>query len=553
MQKTVCIYCKNNDTFKDYPLGTSLLEIYKDMAIELKYPVLAARVNYKVQSLDFMVYKPKNIEFIDISSPSGYRVYLRSLSMILSKAVYDLIPTASLRIDYPICNGYYCCINDEEFEITDEFVTKLKSQMKVVVESNHEIRSVEEQTHSAIQLFKSNGQKDNAVLLETLGIPYARYFVINDFIDYYSGILAPSTGYINRFDITRHDKGFILTAPLLKNPDEMAVFKDQPKMYEVFNEFAAWNKLMGITTVGDFNVMSRHANFYDLIKVSEALHEKKIGQIADKIKERENCRFVMISGPSSSGKTTFSKRLSIQLLVVGIKPYLLSLDNYFVNREDTPLDEHGEWDFEHINSIDLPLLNDHLNRLGAGEEVEIPYYNFETGKREWRGDKVKLEKNNILIMEGIHALNPALTPSILEDAKFKIYVSALTTISLDNHNWIPTTDSRLLRRIVRDYKFRNYSALETIRRWPSVRRGEVKWVFPFQENADVMFNSALLFEFAVLRKHAEPIIDDVPKWCEEYTEAHRLLKFLKYFNPILEQEIPSTSLLREFLGGSSFH
>ena len=326
-----------------------------------------------------------------------------------------------------------------------------------------------------------------------------------------------------------------------------------PKMFDIFKEYVGWNKIMNLNNVGEFNVACKNNQSFNLIKVSEALHEKKVASIADMISQRtDKVKFVLISGPSSSGKTTFSKRLSIQLMVSGLKPVALSLDNYFVNREDTPLDENGEWDFEHLHALDLELFNKHLKQLLAGEEIEIPFFNFEDGKRYFKGEKLKLDNDSILIMEGIHALNPQLIPEIPQDFTFKIYVSALTTISIDNHNWIPTTDTRLLRRIIRDFRFRNYSARETIARWPSVRRGEEKWIFPFQENADVMFNSALLFELAVLKKHAEPILAEVPKYCDEYTETHRLIKFLNYFVSIPEREIPPTSLLREFVGGSSF-
>ena len=365
-------------------------------------------------------------------------------------------------------------------------------------------------------MFRERGQMDKVILLETLGISYARFFRIGDFIDYYNGVLVPSTGYVPMFNLIPYDKGILLQVPDRRVPDRIADFEDQPKMFEIFNEFVRWNKLMDLSNVGDFNKISRDRNVYNLIKISEALHEKKIAQIADTIRQRQpQNRFVMISGPSSSGKTTFSKRLSIQLMVAGIKPIVLSMDNYFVNREDTPLDENGEWDFESLFAVDLELFNDNLSRLLKGEEVEIPFFNFEDGKRYFKGDKIQLQKDNVLIIEGIHALNPELTSTIPAEAMFKIYVSTLTTISLDNHNWISTTDTRLLRRIVRDYKFRNYSARQTISRWPSVRRGEEKWIFPYQEYADVMFNSALLFELAALRKHAEPILDDVPQFCVE--------------------------------------
>lgn len=553
MNNTVAVFCKNTQTFKEYPMGTSLLDIYRDLDIRLSHKVLAARVNYKVEDLNFRLYKPKNIEFIDVSSPSGHRVYLRSISIIMAKALYDIAPDVTLRIEHPIGNGYYCCINNRDNKVSEELIDRLRIRMQAIIDEDLPIVSEELQTPAVIEMFRQRGMTDKVILLDTLGVPYARFFRLGDYIDHYNGVLVPSTGYTPCFDIRSYNNGIMLRIIDPRKPEQLETFVDKPKMFDVFNEFVRWNHLMGLSNVGDFNKISRNEDIYNLIKVSEALHEKKISQIADMILERHpQSRFVMISGPSSSGKTTFSKRLGVQLMVVGIKPLVLSLDNYFVNRDDTPLDENGQWDFEDLHALDLPLLNDHLERLLHGEEVEIPYFDFETGTRRWRGDKLKLTQSSVLIMEGIHALNPDMCPSIPQEAMFKIYVSALTTISLDNHNWIPTADTRLLRRIVRDYKFRNYSARETISRWPSVRRGEEKWIFPYQENADVMFNSALLFELAVLRKHAEPILSDVPQYCEEYTEAHRLLKFLKYFIPVHDREIPSTSLLREFLGGSSF-
>lgn len=549
----VTIYCKNTQTYKEYPMGISLLDIYNDLQINLPNQVLAARVNYKVESLNFRIYKPKNIEFIDVTCPSGNRVYLRSISMIMAKALSEIQPESRLRIEHPICQGYYCCIDNRESKVSENLIDTLRSKMQEIIAADEPIISEERQTMTVIEMFRQRGLMDKAILFETLGVPYVRYFRMGDYIDHYNGVLVPSTGYVPMFDLQNYKNGILLRVVDRKNPTQLTKFIDEPKMFDIFNEFVRWNKLMELTNVGDFNKICRDHSVYDLIKVSEALHEKKIAQIADMIAQRQpESRFVMISGPSSSGKTTFSKRLSIQLMVAGIKPIVLSLDNYFVNRVDTPLDENGEWDFEALNALDLELLNNQLVKILNGEEVEVPYYDFTIGERRWRGEKVKLTPGSVLIMEGIHALNPDMCPSIPQSAMFKIYVSALTTISLDSHNWIPTADTRLLRRIVRDYKFRNYSARETIQRWPSVRRGEERWIFPYQENADVMFNSALLFELAVLRKHAEPILADVPQYCEEYTEAHRLLKFLKYFIPIHDHEIPATSLLREFLGGSSF-
>jgi uridine kinase len=553
MDKNVTIYCKNTKAYHNYPLGTSLIEIYNDLGIELQYRVVAARVNYKVEDLNFLIYKPKDIEFIDSSTPSGMRVYVRTLSMVLSMAISELYPEASLLIEHPISKGYYCKLEKLGQPLTPEVIARIKERVNLIISQGKRIYTEEKQTQEVKELFSEKmNQKDKPSLFETFGNPYCRFFRIDNYIDYYNGVLLPYTDYLGLYDLIPYYDGMLLCVPDRDNPTELEDVVAQPKMFEIFKEYVGWNKIMNLNNVGEFNVACKNNQSFNLIKVSEALHEKKVAYIADMISQRPEVKFVLISGPSSSGKTTFSKRLSIQLMVSGLKPVALSLDNYFVNREDTPLDENGEWDFEHLHSLDLPFFNQQLKQLLAGEEIEIPFFNFEDGKRYFKGDKLKLEDDSILIMEGIHALNPELIPDIPHDLTFKIYVSALTTISIDNHNWIPTTDTRLLRRIIRDYRFRNYSARETIARWPSVRRGEEKWIFPYQENADVMFNSALLFELAVLKKHAEPILAEVPKFCDEYTETHRLIKFLNYFVSIPEREIPPTSLLREFLGGSSF-
>ena len=554
MDKNVTIYCKNTKSYHKYPLGTSLIEIYQDLKIQLKYPVMAARVNYKVEDLNFLIYKPKDIDFIDLSTSSGMRVYVRTLCMVMAKAVSELFPQANLRIEHPISKGYYCKIDNLQQPVTREIISQIKERVNLIISQGKRIVCEEKQTKEVEELFVQHvHQQDKIALFETLGNPYFRFFRIDDFIDYYNGVLLPSTDYLSLYDLMEYYDGLLIRVPSRENPVELEDVVLLPKMYDIFKEYVGWNKILNLNNVADFNIACRNNQTFNLIKVSEALHEKKVASIADLISQRtEKVRFVLVSGPSSSGKTTFSKRLSIQLIVSGLKPIVISLDNYFVNREDTPLDENGDWDFEHLHSLDLSLFNQHLKQLLNGEEIEIPFFNFEDGKRYYKGEKLKLQDDSILIMEGIHALNPDLIPDIPPETTFKIYVSALTTISIDNHNWIPTTDTRLLRRIIRDYRFRNYSARETIARWPSVRRGEEKWIFPYQENADVLFNSALLFELAVLKRHAEPILAEVPKYCDEYTETHRLIKFLNYFVPIHDREIPPTSLLREFVGGSSF-
>jgi uridine kinase len=482
------------------------------------------------------------------------RVYIRTLSMVLSKAVEEVFPENPLRIEHPISKGYYCKLEGFKEPITNEIIQKIKQRVAEIIDANSTIHCEEKQTKVVNEMFaERKHHSDKISLLETLGTPYCRFYRIDDYIDYYNGVLLPSTSYLGLYDLVPYYDGMLLCVPNRENPEKIEQIEFQPKMFEIFKEYMGWNKIMNLNNVGEFNVACRNNQTFNLIKVSEALHEKKVALIADMVAQKsDKVRFVLVSGPSSSGKTTFSKRLSIQLMVSGLKPIVISLDNYFVDRDATPRDESGEWDFEHLHALDLDLFNTQLKQLLEGEEIEIPFFSFEDGKRYFKGEKLKLHHDSILVLEGIHALNPALIPDIPQDTTFKIYVSALTTISIDNHNWIPTTDTRLLRRIIRDYRFRNYSARETIARWPSVRRGEEKWIFPFQENADVMFNSALLFELAVLKRHAEPILAEVPKYCDEYTETHRLLKFLNYFISIPEREIPPTSLLREFVGGSSF-
>jgi len=549
------IFCNNTQSYYDVPRGSSLMEIYKLIDLHLPYPVVAARVNYKLKDLGFFVYKPKNIEFVDTSCASGMRCYVRTLSMVLSAAIRDVVPGGDLRIEHPISKGYYCKVrqNNEDIHVTSDLIRDLKTRMQEIIAEDRPIIPEEKQIQEVIRLFEN--RTDGGVrLFKTLGNPYVRYFRMGDFIDYYTDVLMPSTGYLNIFDLEPYFDGMLLRIPNRVHPDVLEETVTQDKMFGIFNEYVGWNRLLNISNVGELNAVCKGKGTFDMIKLAEALHEKKVTQIADMITNRPGGRpkFVLISGPSSSGKTTFSKRLTIQLQVNGIRPVVISMDNYFVNRVDTPKDANGDYDFENINAIDLPLFREQLQDLLDGKEVSLPTYNFEDGKRYYLGNKLKIEKDNIIILEGIHALNPDLIPNIPRQATFRVYVSALTTISIDNHNWIPTTDTRLIRRIVRDYRYRNYSARETIARYESVIRGEETWIYPFQEYADVMFNSALMFELSVLKRHAEPILAEVPKYCAEYAEAHRLLNFLSLFEPIQEKEIPPTSMLREFVGGSSF-
>lgn len=549
------IYCKNNNSTREFPEGSSLLDIYNGFNLAMPYGPVSAKVNNKVESLDFRVYYNKDIEFLDITSSSGMRTYVRSLFFILVKAVEELYPQGSISLEHPISKGYFCKLHIDRTIGLDD-VQRIKQKMQEIIAADIPYTRTESHTEEVVRLFEKRGMMDKARLLDTYGQLYSYYYQLGDTVDCYYSSLVPSTGYIRLFDIVKYYDGLLLRIPNRENPTKLEEVVKQEKMLEVFQEYHRWNQILGISTVGDLNVACNHGHATDLINVSEALQEKKIAQIADEITHRnqdgKRVKLVLISGPSSSGKTTFSKRLSIQLMTNGLKPYPISLDDYFVNRNDTPLDENGKHDFESLYAVDLPFFEEQLTTLLNGGEVELPRYNFTTGKREMSGKKLRIDEHMILIIEGIHALNPALTPHIPNENKYKVYVSALTTILLDNHNYIPTTDNRLLRRIIRDYKYRSYSAEETIARWPSVRAGEEKWIFPYQENADAMFNSALLFELAVLKDYVEPVLRKVPNRCPEYSEAHRLLRFLNYFVSVQDKELPPTSLLREFLGGSSF-
>jgi uridine kinase len=552
MQQTVKIICTNlGDREFEFPMGITLREIYDALQINLPHKVMLAYVNYKAESLSFQVFRPKIVEFLDASSSAGYRTYVRSLTMVLSKAIRELYPDDILRVEHPVSHGYYCNINGRENKIADDKIERIRERVRQIIEADMPIEIHESPKEEAIAIFESQGDMDTVYLIDRMGKPFVTYYSLGRFYDYYLPVLVPSTGYLDLFDIVSYEDGMLLRVPDRNSPDHIAPFEKQPKLFGIFDEFARWNALLGIVNAGDFNRSINTEILEDLIKVSEALHEKKIAQIADRV-IAEGKKTVLISGPSSSGKTTFSKRLAIQLMTSGIKPLTLSMDNYFVDRKDTPTDDEGKPDYESLYALDLQLFRDDLSRILQGERVEIPTFDFATGSRRYNGDSIKLNGDSILVIEGIHALNPEISKGIDPTKIFKVYVSALTTISLDNHNWISTTDNRLLRRIVRDSKFRSYSARHTIGMWRSVRRGEDKWIFPFQEEADVMFNSSLIFEFDVLRRHAVPVLETVPQDCPEYAEAHRLLKFLQYFKSTNEVGIPSTSLLREFLGGSNF-
>lgn len=551
MEPMLQIRCKNNKKKVEVPLGCNLLDVYRILNLQMPYGPVSAKVNNKVEGLHYRLFNNKDIEFLDVTSASGMRTYTRSLFFLLVKAVDDTFPDCQLRIAAPIARGYYCKLRMDR-EVTSDDVFLIRERMRQIVEEDIPFHRMQCPTEEAIEIFRQKGMMSKVKLLESVGSLYTHYYKLGNSIDYFYGSLLTHTGGLRVFDLIPYHDGCLLRVPSMKDPNKLEDMVNQQKLLDIFDEHHTWQDIVGISTVGDFNRACIDGHATDLINVSEALQEKKIARIADEINSRKGVRIVLIAGPSSSGKTTFSKRLAIQLMACGLKPYPVSLDDYFVDREKTPLDEHGDYDFESLYALNLELFNKHMKALLAGQEVVLPKYNFQAGKSESSGNVLRLEENTILILEGIHALNPELLPQIEEACKYKIYVSAITTIMLDDHNYIPTTDNRLLRRIVRDFKYRGCSALDTIRRWPSVQAGENKWIFPYQEHADIMFNSALLFELAVIREQAIPLLEQVPENVSEYSEAYRLRKFLRYFVPMPSLQIPPTSLLREFLGGSSF-
>ena len=554
------IRCKNNNVTKSFPEGCSLLDVYQEFQdeIQLPYAVVSAKVNNASQGLKFRLYQNRDVEFLDAREGSGHRVYVRSLSFVLYKATQDVFPGSKLFIEHSLCRGYYCNFKKKNADpLTDEDVALISQRMQEIINLDMPFRRTEATNEEAIRVFAERGFSDKVKLLETSGQIYSDYYTLGDTVDYYYGPLVPSAGYLKVWGLERYEQGLLLRVPDWNNPNQLAEKVDQPKTFEMFAEKTKWDIIMRLSNAGDVNkaIMRGHAS--ELIQVSEALQEKKIVQIAEDIesrfhREQDPVRIVLITGPSSSGKTTFCKRLSVQLLACGLRPVSFSTDDYFVNREDTPKLPNGDYDFDNIETVEYSLLEDHLLRLMQGERVEIPEYNFVTGKREWNGKRLKLGNDTVLIIEGIHALNPLLTKKLPDTLKYKIYISALTSISLDDHNWIPVRDNRLLRRIIRDYNKGAFTAQQTIAQWKNVMEAENQWIFPYQESADVMFNSALNIEFAVLRTHAEIILSSVPKNCPEYSEAHRLLKFIHFFLPVSDKEIPPTSIMREFVGGSSF-
>lgn len=551
MKQVLQICCKNNKKTQDVAIGSTLSDVFKQFNLKMPYGPICARVNNRVVGMNYQLYHNKDVEFLDMHDASASRNYTRTLFFILCKAVHDLYPGSRVVIDIPVSKGYYINLHIGH-EVTDEDATRIRERMQQIIDAKIPIERFEVRTEEAIRMFEQKGDEAKVKLLKSVGSLYTVYHRIDDYVDYYYGALLTNTSDIYLFGLERYFEGLLLRIPSKHDPSQLGALVKQDKMFEVFLEQHRWQHILGVSTIGDFNEAVKAGHATNLINVSEALQEKKISQIADQITTHPEVRVVLIAGPSSSGKTTFCKRLSIQLLANGIRPVQISLDDYFVDREKTPKDADGDWDYESIHALDINLINLQLSALFRGEEVELPKYDFLSGRSGMSGKRLRLADRQVLLVEGIHALNPELTAQIPKKQKFHVYISALTSILLDDHNYIPTTDNRLLRRIIRDHKYRGVSAQETIRRWPSVRAGETKWVFPFQENADVMFNTAMLYELAVIQDQAVPLLEQVPESCVEYSEAYRLRKFLSYITPIPSRALPPTSLVREFLGGSSF-
>ena len=551
MEQTISIHVRNIDKTIEVPMGSTLEEIYEMTGMKMAYGPISAHVNNKVEGMHYRAYKQKEVEFLDVTSSSGSRAYTRTLFFVLCKAAHDLFKPCKVAIDIPVSNGYYVNLQIGR-PVTLDDAGAIRRRMQEIIDAALPIHRHETTTEEAIALFDSLHNRSKVKLMKSTGTLFTTYYDIDGYVDYYYGSLLTNTKQIYLFGLEKYYDGLLLRLPSREHPSELGEMTHQDKMFGIFKEHHQWQDILGLRTIGDLNEVISKGYASQLIQVSEAPQEKKIGKIADEIAQRKGIKLVLIAGPSSSGKTTTCKRLSVQLAVNGIKPIGISLDDYFLDREKTPLDEKGDYDFEHLHALNLPLFNEQLNALFKGEEVELPRYDFPTGKSLMSGKKLKLHDDNILVVEGIHALNPELTAQIPNEQIFRVYASALTTILLDNHNYIPTTDNRLLRRIIRDHKYRGVSAKDTIHRWPSVRAGENRWIFPYQENADAMFNTAMLFELAVIKSQAEPLLEQVPENCEEHAEAYRLLKFLHYIKPIPDTQIPPTSLLREFLGGSSF-
>ena len=551
MEQIITIRCKNNGQAMDVAMGSTLEEIFQQLPMTLPYPPIVAHVNNKEEGMHFRVYKQKDIEFLDITTAAGLRAYTRSLFFVLCKAAHDLWKDCCVTIDIPVSNGYYVDLQLGR-PVTLDDVGLLRRRMQDIIDTGLPIHRHETTTEEALRLFRENGSASKVKLLQSLGSLYTTYYSLDGYVDYYYGALLTNTSQLYLFGLEKYYDGMLLRLPSRQHPQELGELLMQDRMFGIFKEHHRWQGILGMRTIGDLNEAIAAGRTNLLIQVGEALQEKKIAQIADDILRRRGTRLVLIAGPSSSGKTTTCKRLSVQLLVGGVKPIGISLDDYFVDRDKTPRDANGDYDFEHLHALNLPLFNEQLNALLRGEEVVLPRYDFPTGRSTMSGRRLRLHDDEVLVIEGIHALNPELTAQVPQETIFRVYASALTTLLVDNHNYIPTADNRLLRRIIRDHKYRGVSAQESIRRWPSVLKGEERWIYPYQERADQMFNTAMLFELAVIKGQAEPLLEQVPENSAEYSEAYRLLKFLRYIRPITETQIPPTSLLREFLGGSSF-
>lgn len=548
----VLIYLQDTQQKKEYPFGTSLTEIAKSENISLKFPLLGALVNNKVRDMSYRLHKPVTISFLDMSSSFGAEIYNRSVYFILFKAVCDILPNVNLKILHSISGGKYCELENLNTELDQEIVDKIERRMFEIVDENLPFIREEMMADDALTEFIRHSLFEKAKLFEDRQRIFTSVYRLNDQVNYYYGILAPSTGIINSFKLEMYEGGLLLKLPARRNPAKLSPTLKLPKLFSVYKKYKQWVNEIGVPYVNDLNKKIENGEIEDFIQISEAYHEKLIANMADEINKRNEIKLVLMSGPSSSGKTTTSHRLAIQLGVLGYKPVQLSVDHFFLEREDTPRDENGEYNFETIDAVDLSLFNETVNALLEGKEVEIPYFNFTTGHKEWRGKKLQLKEKSLLVIEGIHCLNPKLTAQIDDKFKFKIFISALMSVSIDSQNPIPTTDTRLIRRIIRDYRYRGYSALETLKRWQSVREGEYKYIFPYQENADIMFNTSLICELGVLKQYAIPILREVPETEPEFAEAIRLLKFLSFFKTIPEKAVPPGSILREFVGGSQF-
>lgn len=550
------IYCKNTGTYGEFTEGTTLLDMLPAFEFEKPYDIISAKVNNVGQGLKYRAFNNRDVEFLDYRSYSGRSAYCRSLCFLMSKAARDVFPDCRITMRRPISKGYFCSlIKPDGAATTTEDIDRIAARMQELVAADTPFRRYEVQADEALAIFKEMDYFDKVRLIETSGQPYVNYYTLDGTPDYYYDALVPTAGYLKVWSLSPYKDGILMRVPDRHNPEELAPFFEQPKTFATFQENLKWNAIMGLDNVGDVNIACHEGKAPDLIQVAEALQEKKIVQIAEEIDSRARrdnpVRMVLITGPTSSGKSTFCKRLSIQLKACGLHPVSFSTDDYFVNRLDTPKLPDGTFDFDNFDTVDHDYLQSDVLKLLRGETVEVPEYNFVTGLREFNGKRLKLEPGSILLIEGIHALNPMLTDKVPDHCKYRIFINTVTSISLDDHNCIPTSDNRLLRRIVRDFNNGSYSAQATISNWPNVRRAEVKWIYPYQENADVLFNSSYLVEFAVLRSHAEQILRTVPHNCPEYSEAHRLLKFLSYFTPVSDKDVPATSLIRGFIGGSN--